>query len=92
MSGAEREGFGGGFFDFLRFSSIFFDFLRFSLIFFDFLRFSLIFFDFERRAGSGAAGDRNINGFQLKAFRKASILSAGPGRERPGIEKSTVFN
>ena len=27
-----------------------------------------------------------------KSFRKASILSAGPGRERPGIEKSTVFN
>ena len=23
---------------------------------------------------------------------KASILSAGPRRERPGIEKSTVFN
>ena len=68
-----------------------FDVLRFSSIFFDFLWFSLIFFDFERRAGSGAAGDRNINGFQLKAFRKASILSAGPVRERPGIEKSTVF-
>ena len=73
-------------------SLIFFDFLRFSSIFFDFLRFSSIFFDFERRAGSGAAGDRNINGFQLKAFRKASILSAGPVRERPGMEKSMNFN
>ena len=78
------------FFDFLRFSSIFFDFLRFSLIFFDFLRFSSIFFDFERRAGSGAAGDRNINGFQLKAFRKASILSAGPCRERNGKVSEAV--
>ena len=48
MSGAEREGFGGGFFDFLWFSLIFFDFLRFSSIFCDFLRFSSIFFDFLR--------------------------------------------
>ena len=48
--------------------------------------------DFESRAGSGAAGDRKVNGFQLKTFRKASILSAGQGRERPGIEKSSVFN
>ena len=48
--------------------------------------------DFESRAGSGAAGDRKVNGFQLKTFRKASILSAGQGRERPGIEKSSVLN
>ena len=48
--------------------------------------------DFERRAGSGAAGDRKVNAFYLKTFRKASILSAGPGRERPGIEKSIIFN
>ena len=41
---------------------------------------------------SGAAGDRKGNGFQLKSFRKASILSVGPGRERLGIEKSTDFN
>ena len=26
-----------------------------------------------------------------KSFRKASILSAGPSQEWPGIEKSTVF-
>ena len=48
--------------------------------------------DFERRAGSGAAGDRKVNGFQLKSFRKPPILSAGPCREGPGIEKSSVFN
>ena len=33
--------------------------------------------DFERRAGSGAAGDRKVNSFQLKIFRKASILYPG---------------
>ena len=48
--------------------------------------------NFERRAGSGAAGDRKVNGFYLKSFRKASIFSTGPGREQPGIEKSTVFD
>ena len=32
------------------------------------------------------------NRFYLKSFRGASILSAGPGRERPGIRKSMVFN
>ena len=42
--------------------------------------------------GSEAAGNRKVNGFQLKSFRKASILSAGPGRERPGIEKPSIFN
>ena len=47
--------------------------------------------DFERRAGSRAAGDRKINDFQLKTFGKVSILSAGPGQERPGIEKLTQF-
>ena len=48
--------------------------------------------DFERRAGSGAAGDRKVNGFELKTFRKALILSAGPGRERPGIGKPSIFH
>ena len=48
--------------------------------------------NFERRAGSGAAGDRKVNGFQLKTFTKLPILSAGPGREWAGIEKSTVLN
>ena len=38
----------------------------------------------EAEAKGGGAG--------VKSFRKASILSAGPGRERPGIEKSMVFN
>ena len=48
--------------------------------------------DFESRARSGAAWDPKVNGFQLKTFGKPPILSAGPGRERPGIKKSTVFN
>ena len=43
-----------------------------------------------RRVGSGR--DRKVNGFLLKTFRKSSILSVGPGRERSGIEKPTVFN
>ena len=33
--------------------------------------------DFERRAGSGAAGDRKTIDFQLKTFRKVSILYPG---------------
>ena len=33
--------------------------------------------DFERRAGSGAAGDRKTIDFPLKSFRKVSILNPG---------------
>ena len=44
------------------------------------------------RDGSEAARDRKVNGFQIKTFRKASILSAGPGQEGPGIEKPSIFN
>ena len=33
--------------------------------------------NFERRAESGAAGDRKVNGFQLKTFDKVSILYPG---------------
>ena len=47
--------------------------------------------DFESLAGSGPAGDRRIIDFLLKSFYKVSILRAGPGRERPGIEKSSIF-
>ena len=47
--------------------------------------------DFESRAGSGAAGDRKIIDFLLNSFKKASILRAGPGRERPGIETPSIF-
>ena len=46
----------------------------------------------RRTPGSGAAGNQKIIDFQLKPFGKVSILSSGPGRERPGIEKSSIFN
>ena len=58
-------------------------------------RFSLPVSLHARRQGfenpqSKACGKKK--GFLKKSFRKASILIAGPGRERPGVEKSTVFN
>ena len=48
--------------------------------------------DFESRAGSGEAGDQKNIDFQLKSFWKVSILRAGPGRERTGIKKTSIFN
>ncbi len=48
--------------------------------------------DFESRAGSGEAGDQKNIDFQLKPFWKVPILRAGPGRERPGIKKTLIFN
>ena len=36
--------------------------------------------EFENWAGSGAGGDRKVNGFYLRSFQKASIWRAGPGR------------
>ena len=34
----------------------------------------------------------NNNGLYSKPFQKVSISSAGSGRERPGTEKSSIFN
>ena len=48
--------------------------------------------DFERHGASGAAGDEKANGFLTKFFEKVTVLSARPGRERPGMKISTLFN
>ena len=48
----------------------------------------------EAKDSSGAKDlwvDKVLHHCNCCFFEKVSILSAGPGRERPGIEKSTAF-
>ena len=47
--------------------------------------------DFERRAGSGAAGDRKVNGFQLKSFGKNIDFERRAGSGAAGDRKVNGF-